>query len=310
MGKLKDYIILARPFTLCAPLVGFIAFGLVAWSSDIDLPFSWHILYPILLAALSASILNAASNILNQIFDREIDRINKPARPLPAGRITVKSAAILMAALYLVSTTLAWLVPNKQYFAIFVFTIFVTYAYSGPPFRTKRFGFWANLTMAIPRGGLLVVGAWSAVRSIYILEPWLLSLVFFLFILGASTTKDFSDLAGDRAGGCRTLPIIMGVRRAVIAIIPSFIVPFVLLSVFALLRWLSGSHWLLAIIGFIGALWGMYISYLLLRRPEELCVEENHISWKHMYLLMLFAQVSICTAYLLHKLAQWGYFQV
>jgi 4-hydroxybenzoate polyprenyltransferase len=310
MGKLKDYIILTRPFTLCAPLVGFIAFGLVAWSSDTNLPFSWNVLYPILLAALSAAILNAASNILNQVFDREIDRINKPARPLPAGKIPVRSAVIFMLLLYLLSTALAWLVPNKQYFAIFVFTIFVTYAYSGPPFRTKRFGFWANLTMAIPRGGLLVVGAWSAVRTILIPEPWLLSLIFFLFILGASTTKDFSDLKGDQAGGCRTLPIIMGVRRAVIAIIPSFIVPFLLLSVFALLRLLSGSYWLLAIIGFVLAIWGAYISYLLLRRPEELCVEENHISWKHMYLLMLFAQVSICGAYLAQKLALWGYFGV
>ncbi len=306
MGNLKDFIQLTRPFTLAAPLVGFMAFGMVAWGSDLTLPFTWQVLWPILVAAISATILNAASNILNQYFDQEIDRINKPDRPLPSGKVVVKDAIIFMFILYALAIGLAWLVPNKQYLAIVMLTVFVTYAYSGPPFRTKRFGLLANLTMAIPRGGLLVVAAWSAVRSVYMPEPWILGGVFFLFILGASTTKDFSDIEGDRAGGCRTLPIILGVKQAAIAITPSFIIPFILLSVLSLLGLLSGSMWLLTSIGIILALWGAYISYLLLRRPEELCLEENHISWKHMYLLMVFAQLSICSAYLLPKLTGLG----
>lgn len=306
MGNLKDFIQLTRPFTLAAPLVGFIAFGMVAWGSDPTLPFTWQVLWPILVAAVSATILNAASNILNQYFDLEIDRINKPDRPLPSGKVVVKDALIFMFILYALAIGLAWLVPNKQYLAIVMLTVFVTYAYSGPPFRTKRFGLLANLTMAIPRGGLLVVAAWSAVRSVYMPEPWILGGVFFLFILGASTTKDFSDIEGDIAGGCRTLPIILGVKQAAIAITPSFIIPFILLSVLSLLGLLSGSMWLLTSIGIILSLWGAYISYLLLRRPEELCLEENHISWKHMYLLMVFAQLSICSAYLLPKLTGLG----
>jgi len=306
MPKVKYYVQLTRPFTLVAPLVGFIAFGMSAWGANHSLPFNWSVLYPIFAAAVSATILNSASNILNQYFDMEIDRINKPDRPLPSGKIKVRSALIFMFILYALAMAIAWLVPNKQYLAIVIITVFVTYAYSGPPFRTKRFGFLANLTMAIPRGGLLVVAAWSAVCNIFIPEPWILGGIFFLFILGASTTKDFSDIKGDRAGGCRTLPIIMGVKRAAIAITPSFIVPFLLLSVFSVLGFFSGSRWGLFTIGIILALWGAYISYLLLRRPEELTLEANHISWKHMYLLMVFAQLSICLAYVLPKLTTVG----
>jgi len=52
-------------------------------------------------------------------------------------------------------------------------------------------------------------------------EPWFIGDVFGLFLLGAASTKDFSDMEGDRAGGCRTLPIAFGVRKAAYMIAPS-----------------------------------------------------------------------------------------
>ena len=83
-----------------------------------------------------------------------------------------------------------------------------------PPLRTKRLGIVANITIAIPRGVLLKVCGWSTIKTIYKYEPWLIGLVFGLFLLGATSTKDFSDIKGDRANGCMTLPIKYGVRRA------------------------------------------------------------------------------------------------
>jgi len=52
------------------------------------------------------------------------------------------------------------------------------------------------------------------VKTIVGAEPWYIGAIFGLFLLGASTTKDFADMEGDARGGCRTLPIIYGVRRA------------------------------------------------------------------------------------------------
>ena len=79
--------------------------------------------------------------------------------------------------------------------------------YSFPAFgRTKRHWFAANFTIAVTRGGLLKVAGWSFVASVLCGEAWAIGGVFALFLLGATSTKDFSDMEGDRAHGCITLP--------------------------------------------------------------------------------------------------------
>ena len=181
-----------------------------------------------------AAVLNAASNAMNQIYDLEIDRINKPRRPLPSGRLSIREAWRFTLAAYAVALVLAWLVApagrHECFWIVLVATV-ITVLYSVPPFRTKRLGIWANLTIAIPRGVLLKVAGWSAVKTIVGLEPWFIGAIFGLFLLGASTTKDFADMEGDARGGCRTLPIIYGVRRAAWMISPSFVVPFLMIAV-------------------------------------------------------------------------------
>ena len=129
---------------------------------------------------------------------------------------------------------LAWLVApagRHECFWIVLVAIVATYIYSVPPLRTKQRGIWANITIAIPRGVLLKVAGWSAVKTVFGVEPWFIGSIFGLFLLGASTTKDFADMEGDRRGGCRTLPILYGVTRAAWMISPSFVLPFLLINV-------------------------------------------------------------------------------
>src|SRR5439155_963547 len=82
-----------------------------------------------------------------------------------------------------------------------------TVLYSAPPFRLKAVPYLANLVIAIPRGLLLKVAGWSCVRDFGRLEPWYIGAVFGLFLLGATTTKDFADVRGggpanaERSGG-------------------------------------------------------------------------------------------------------------
>ena len=227
------YLELSRPFTLVAPALGVVSGAVTAagavpresWSTGL-------LLYPAL-GALMAATLNAANNALNQIYDLEIDRINKPRRPLPSGRLMIASAWTITLITYAVALVLAWLVApggRHECFWIVIVATAITILYSVPPFRTKRLGIWANLTIAIPRGVLLKVAGWSAVKTVMAVEPWFIGGIFGLFLLGASTTKDFADMEGDARGGCRTLPIIYGVRRAAWMISPSFVVPFLMLS--------------------------------------------------------------------------------
>lgn len=291
----------SRPFTLVAPALGF-ASG-AATAAGAAPPESWSpalLIYP-LIGLVMAAVLNAASNALNQIYDLEIDRINKPRRPLPSGKLSLQNAWTFTFITYAIALALAWFVSpagRHECFWIVVVATIITILYSAPPFRTKRLGIWANVTIAIPRGVLLKVAGWSAVKTIAGTEPWFIGAIFGLFLLGASTTKDFADMEGDARGGCRTLPIMYGVRRAAWMISPSFIVPFVMIAVGTRARILTGTPALLYALSIVMTVYGAYVCYLMLRRPEDLAVEENHVSWAHMYRMMFVAQVGFALSYL------------
>lgn len=299
MERIKVWLEFSRPFTLLGPFIGFVSAGVMAWNArpeEMDSPAS--AIARVLVGALAAACLNAASNAINQIFDLDIDAVNKPTRPLPSGRMSIREAWVFTFFFYALTFLLAaWV--GRDFFVIVAFTTFVTYAYSGPPFRTKRWGIPANITIAIPRGCLLVVAGWSSLSSPIDMEPWLIGMVMGLYILGAATTKDFSDMEGDKKYGCITLPIKYGIRTSAWMISPFFILPFLLLGYLALSGRLSGNSTVLAGLSVVLSLWGSYVAWLILRHPESLATEANHVSWKHMYLLMVVTQIGIAIAYLL-----------
>jgi len=291
---------LVRPFTLIAPALGLVsgavaAYGarprfvharesLGAWAADVAV------------GALAAGTLNGASNALNQVYDLPIDRINKPSRPLPSGRISVRAALVLSAVLYIASLAAAATI-NVAVFAMFALAALATVIYSAPPMRTKRFGWWANVTIAIPRGTLLKVAGWSVTKSILAPEAWLIGAVFGLFLLGATTSKDFADVAGDGANGCRTLPVVYGHERATRMIHPFFTLPFLLLAAGAAAGVFTGNRIALIVLGLVCATWGHAVVRMLQRAPDAQ-VTENHPSWRHMYYLMFSLQVGLMVAYL------------
>jgi 4-hydroxybenzoate polyprenyltransferase len=330
-GRVPLYLRFTRPFTLLPPLLGVVSGAITAWGSAHNPqvlagePRAWTsaIVATVLLGSLCAALLNAASNAINQYYDLENDRLNKPDRPLVTGAISLRAGWWFAIALYLAAVVPTWLVvpwpvrslaerlqaplPLHQCFLLFVAGMIFTFVYSAPAFgRTKADAFLANLTIAIPRGCLLKVAGWSMVASVAHVEPWYIGGVFFLFLLGASSTKDFSDMRGDEAAGCRTLPIRFGVERAARMIAPFFIVPWILLPLGAFLpdprapehAILTGNPWLLTGLGLLLAAWGGYTVRLILRDPAALAEVENHPSWTHMYLMMMAAQVGFAVAYL------------
>src|SRR5437660_510701 len=100
----------SRPFTLVAPALGFLSGAATAYGASPRE--TWHadlIVYPVI-GAVMAAVLNAASNALNQIYDLEIDRVNKPERPLPSGRLSMGDAWVFTDTTYALAIVLAWLV--------------------------------------------------------------------------------------------------------------------------------------------------------------------------------------------------------
>ena len=300
--KAKLYAEFARPFTLVAPALGFISGALTAVGAHPRQAWTLEVITPGLIGAAMAAIFNAGSNALNQIYDLEIDRVNKGKRPLPSGRMSMREAWVFTLIAYALTLMLAWLVAPQgrhECFWIVAIAVVATVIYSVPPLRTKRLGMWANITIAIPRGVLLKVAGWSATKTVMAPEPWFIGSIFGLFLLGASTTKDFADMEGDRLGGCETLPILYGVRKAAWMISPSFILPFLLINVGTYFGILTGHPVYLHALGLLMTVYGAYVLYLMLRRPEDLATEENHVSWAHMYRMMFVLQVGFALAYLL-----------
>ena len=288
----------SRPFTLLPPALGMLSGGITAVGAAPSTSLTWMVGFNLIVGTLMAVVLNGFSNALNQIYDLEVDRVNKPERPLPSGRITLFQAWTTTLVLLALALALAWAV-NLQCFLLALSAALFTTVYSVPPLRTKARGALANLTIALPRGVLLKVAGWSCVKPVMAAEPWFIGMIFGLFLLGASSTKDFADMKGDRAGGCRTLPILYGVRAAAWMISPFFVLPFLLMPVGVFAGILTGNSIALVALGLALSAWGVYTVRGVLRDPEALATTENHPSWTQMYLMMLTAQIGFALAYLI-----------
>jgi 4-hydroxybenzoate polyprenyltransferase len=296
MKSLRLYWSFARPFTLVPPMIGIFSGALIGYGAA-------HVELPILhvtLAVLAAGVLNAASNGLNQICDFENDRINKPHRPLPSGRMTRAEAWRFVATMYVVALALVAAV-NRETFAIYLAAALSTVAYSAPPVRLKRHSVGSNLIIALIRGWLLKVAGWAAVATVLkSIEPWYIGFIYFVFLLGATTTKDFADIEGDRAAGCITLPVRYGATWSARAISPAFIIPWLLLPLGVYLHVLSGNSTAILLLAGIMLLWGSFVIYLINKDPHRLVTEgENHTSWHHMYWMMMVGHLGLAGAYLL-----------
>jgi len=306
------FIVILRPFTLLPPMVGiasgsFAAVGSIANQGQVSFAEIFTASYgDIILGAIMAAVLNGASNVLNQITEVELDRVNKPMRALPSRTMSMAIAQWYCAALYGIALILAWNVgpsTQREVFWCTVVAAVATFIYSVKPWYTKSRGWLANLTIAVPRGGLLKVAGWACVAPAFANpEPWTIGAIFFLFLLGAASTKDFADEAGDRQARCGTLIVRYGAERTVRSISWSFVLPWLVLPlatfpVFGAEPLLHLDQlWVLALaVLLIG--YGLFIVRLMRSDIGRLSVDANHPSWKHTYLLMMLAQIGLALCY-------------
>lgn len=302
------WIRLLRPFTLLPPLIGMISGAASAWGSGRSLEGGGAALLAVGLGSLMAALLNGASNVLNQVHDIDLDAVNKPGRPLPRGEVTPRAATGYALALYAASLGLAGCLQpagRPELFVIVAITAFLTWAYSGPPLRWRRSWWAAPLVIALPRGGLLKVAGWAVLAPVFgDREPWVLGGVFFLFVLGCASTKDFGDMEGDRRGGVVTLPLRFGPRRAAALMAPFYVVPWLALGGAAWIetggrRILSADPVLLTVVAAVLAVQGALTAWHLVRHAEDLRDPvRGRTAWRLLYVLMMEAQVGVAVVYL------------
>lgn len=189
-------ISLTRPVNGMVAFVGVAAACIIAGARMAD----WQI---ILLASFAGMCTGAAGNILNDVFDIAIDRINKPHRALPSGSVTPVQAILWALCCMLAAVGLS--IPLGTAPLLFVLgSGTLMYIYSAWLKRTVLLG---NLVVGLLTGAAFVFGAVSVGN----LEAGIVPAAFaFAFNIAREILKDIEDMHGDRANGVVTFPIRVG----------------------------------------------------------------------------------------------------
>jgi geranylgeranylglycerol-phosphate geranylgeranyltransferase len=167
-------------------------------SGDIE---SW---VKVLFACMSAFFISAGGNSINDFFDLEIDRINKPYRPLPRGEISPSSALGFSISLFLLGMILSlWVSRLSILVALAAGGILLVYSW----FLKRRF-LWGNLAVSSVCALAFLYGGLATSDFRLSLVPAAFAL---LFHLGREVLKDVEDLKGDSSAGASTVPVQLGV---------------------------------------------------------------------------------------------------
>jgi len=201
---------LLKPITWFPPMWAFTC-GVIA--SDVELQSNWHLILIGLL--LTGPLVCASSQAVNDWFDRHVDAINEPGRPIPSGRLPGRwglAIAVIWSGLSLIIAT--GLGPWG--FAATVLALMLAWAYSMPPLRLKENGWLGNAACGLSYESLAWITG-SAVMMGGVMpasESMVLALLYGIGAHGIMTLNDFKSIAGDRQMGVRSLPVQLGATRA------------------------------------------------------------------------------------------------
>ena len=252
---------LLKPITWFPPMWAF-ACGAIA--SGQPLGDQWGLL--ILGLVLTGPLVCASSQAVNDWFDRHVDAINEPLRPIPSGRMPGRwglAIAIAWTALSLLWASLM----GPWGFVACALAVLLSWAYSAPPVRLKRNGWWGNAACALSYEGLawitgtavMLGGAWPGNASL------VLALLYSLGAHGIMTLNDFKSIEGDARMGVGSLPVQLGARRAAQTAAAVMWLPQAAVSLL-LLTW--GLHWhALAVLALSLAQWPLMRQFV--RQPVQ-----------------------------------------
>lgn len=260
----RDVVALLKPITWFPPMWALLC-GVV--SSGVPVLSRWTFLLAGI--ALTGPLVCGTSQAVNDWFDRHVDAINEPHRPIPSGRIAGRWGLAIALIWTVLSLAVAALTGTWVLIATAV-GLACAWAYSAPPFRFKTSGWIGPAVVAFTYEGL----SWftgAAVMAGALPAPRIIAVVA-LYSLGAHgimTLNDFKAVTGDRLTGLRSLPVVLGERPA--ALLASAVMAVPQAGVVALL--LAWGHGLAA--GLVAAL---LIAQLALM-PRLVSDPARHAPW-------------------------------
>jgi chlorophyll synthase len=201
---------LFKPITWFPPMWAF-ACGVVA--SGASVTDNWLLI--VIGVLLAGPLVCATSQAVNDWFDRHVDAINEPQRPIPSGRMPGRWG-LYLAIVWTGVSLLVALALGPWGFGAAALGLVLAWAYSMPPIRLKENGWWGNLACGLSYEGLAWItgaavmagGVFPETRSV------VLALLYSLGAHGIMTLNDFKSIKGDAQMGVRSLPVQLGPQRA------------------------------------------------------------------------------------------------
>ncbi|MCM1983055.1 chlorophyll synthase ChlG [Lyngbya confervoides] len=193
-------------------LCGAASSGHFHWSGE-------YVLIALACMLMSGPLLTGYTQTINDYYDREIDAINEPYRPIPSGAISVPQVVTQIVVLLLGGLAIAYGLDRWAGHEIPTLTILaavgslISYIYSAPPLKLKQNGWLGNYAL----GASYIALPWWAGQALFgdlNLKIMILTLVYSLAGLGIAVVNDFKSVEGDRQLGLQSLPVMFGVKTA------------------------------------------------------------------------------------------------
>ena len=178
-----------------------------------------HLAAAIACMLMSGPLLAGYTQTINDYYDREIDAINEPYRPIPSGAIPLWQVKVQIWVLLIAGIAVAWgldLWAGHRTPVMLLLALggsFVSFIYSAPPLKLKQNGWLGNYAL----GASYIALPWWAGQALFGQLSWgtvWLTLAYSLAGLGIAVVNDFKSVEGDRALGLQSLPVVFGVTRA------------------------------------------------------------------------------------------------
>jgi len=292
ISKLALIIRFLKPVTwipvMWSFLCGAVASGAFGWKEVISIKF-------LLAMLLTGPLASGTCQMLNDYFDRDLDEINEPNRPIPGGAISLRNATILIALWSVFSVITGYLIHPLIGFYV-VIGIINAHLYSANPIKLKKRLWAGNIIVAV---SYLII-PWIAGEIAYnpsftlsSLQPSLIvASLFTLSSTGTMTINDFKSIEGDRMVGIRTLPVVFGETHAAL-------IAAVLINAGQLLA--SGYMFLIGQTAcgiIVGALVvpQFYLQFALVKSPATMDVRYNAIAQNFLVAGMLVCAFAIRAA--------------
>ena len=242
---------------------------------------------PLILAMLAVFFETAAGNVINDYFDYNIDLINKPERPIPSGRISLKAGRNYGYLQFLLGTLcgflISYLTNNWIPFAIVLVADVILYLYA---YKLKSTPLIGNLAVGFMTGFGFVFGGFTINTPEIITTSIFLGFFAFVMTTAREIIKDIEDIEGDSAEGARTLPILIGEKIPAMLAVCLIIIDCVLCPLLYYYH-IFGIYYLFVIA--IAVILFLYSAILILKSQDK---ETAHKSSKYLKIGMLIAFVA------------------